>query len=115
MAAQDESMHSGADVEAFQAALNRDIGGDVSTSQPSDLDSELTIKERIHNQDGKSQYSKIQKMSNQLAVSTEHASSAINRRKQVSFALLVLVVTPHLDKVRSRQLHTLYAKFKVGC
>ncbi|KAF9687509.1 hypothetical protein SADUNF_Sadunf02G0101000 [Salix dunnii] len=29
-------MHSGADVEAFQAALNRDIGGDVSTSQPSD-------------------------------------------------------------------------------
>jgi hypothetical protein len=34
--AQDESMHSGADVEAFQAALNRDIGGDASTSQPSD-------------------------------------------------------------------------------
>ncbi|OMO70727.1 Transcription initiation factor TFIID component TAF4 [Corchorus olitorius] len=33
---EDESMHSGADVEAFQAALNRDIEGDVSTSQPSD-------------------------------------------------------------------------------
>ncbi|KAB5568878.1 hypothetical protein DKX38_002671 [Salix brachista] len=33
---EDETMHSGADVEAFQAALNRDIGGDVSTSQPSD-------------------------------------------------------------------------------
>jgi hypothetical protein len=31
-------MHSGADVEAFQAALNRDIGGDASTSQPSDSD-----------------------------------------------------------------------------
>ena len=29
-------MHSGADVEAFQAALNRDIGGDASTSQQSD-------------------------------------------------------------------------------
>ena len=29
----DEAMHSGVDVEAFQAALNRDIGGDVSTSQ----------------------------------------------------------------------------------
>ena len=26
-------MHSGVDVEAFQAALNRDIGGDVSASQ----------------------------------------------------------------------------------
>lgn len=25
-------MHSGVDVEAFQAALNRDIGGDASTS-----------------------------------------------------------------------------------
>ncbi|XP_052302677.1 transcription initiation factor TFIID subunit 4b isoform X2 [Populus trichocarpa] len=33
---EDETMHSGADVEAFQAALNRDIGGDVSNSQPSD-------------------------------------------------------------------------------
>ncbi|KAK4787251.1 hypothetical protein SAY86_011084 [Trapa natans] len=31
---EDESMHSGADVDAFQAALNRDIGGDSSTSQP---------------------------------------------------------------------------------
>lgn len=31
-------MHSGADVEAFQAALNRDIGGESSTSQPSDSD-----------------------------------------------------------------------------
>ena len=29
-------MHSGADVDAFQAALNRDIGGDASSSQPSD-------------------------------------------------------------------------------
>lgn len=29
-------MHSGADVEALTAALNRDIEGDTSTSQPSD-------------------------------------------------------------------------------
>jgi len=29
---EDETMHSGADVEAFQAALNRDIGGDASDS-----------------------------------------------------------------------------------
>ncbi|KAJ1385467.1 Transcription initiation factor TFIID component TAF4 [Sesbania bispinosa] len=35
---EDETMHSGADVEAFQAALNRDIGGDASTSQLSDSD-----------------------------------------------------------------------------
>ncbi|QHO16623.1 hypothetical protein HN51_032313 [Arachis hypogaea] len=29
---EDETMHSGVDVEAFQAALNRDIGGSTSTS-----------------------------------------------------------------------------------
>ncbi|XP_078174053.1 TBP-associated factor 4 isoform X2 [Carex rostrata] len=35
----DESMHSGADVEAFTAALNRDIGGDMDTIPgPSDSD-----------------------------------------------------------------------------
>ncbi|XP_015576120.1 transcription initiation factor TFIID subunit 4b isoform X2 [Ricinus communis] len=39
---EDESMHSGADVEAFQAALNRDIGGDASTSQPSDTGTALS-------------------------------------------------------------------------
>ncbi|XP_042510537.1 transcription initiation factor TFIID subunit 4b-like isoform X2 [Macadamia integrifolia] len=32
---EDETMHSGADVEAFTAALNRDIEGHTSTSQPS--------------------------------------------------------------------------------
>ncbi|OIT22783.1 PREDICTED: transcription initiation factor TFIID subunit 4b isoform X2 [Nicotiana attenuata] len=37
---EDETMHSGADVDAFTAALNRDIGGaDNSQSQPSDSDS----------------------------------------------------------------------------
>jgi hypothetical protein len=36
-------MHSGADVEAFQAALNRDIGGDASTSQPSDSDNGASL------------------------------------------------------------------------
>ncbi|KAF7830561.1 transcription initiation factor TFIID subunit 4b-like isoform X1 [Senna tora] len=39
---EDETMHSGADVEAFQAALNRDIGGDTSTSQPSGSDAVLS-------------------------------------------------------------------------
>ncbi|GAV65948.1 TAF4 domain-containing protein/RST domain-containing protein [Cephalotus follicularis] len=39
---EDESMHSGADVDAFQAALNRDIGGDASTSQPSDSNTVLS-------------------------------------------------------------------------
>ena len=38
----DEAMHSGVDVEAFQAALNRDIGGDVSTSQFSGSDAGMS-------------------------------------------------------------------------
>uniref|UniRef100_A0A5B7ACW2 Putative TBP-associated factor 4 isoform 1 n=1 Tax=Davidia involucrata TaxID=16924 RepID=A0A5B7ACW2_DAVIN len=39
---EDETMHSGADLEAFTAALNRDIQGDTSTSQPTDSDSALS-------------------------------------------------------------------------
>ena len=39
MKPQDETMHSGADVEAFTAALNRDIEGDTSVKPlPSDSD-----------------------------------------------------------------------------
>jgi hypothetical protein len=41
-------MHSGADVEAFQAALNRDIGGDASTSQPSDSDNGTVFSNSIN-------------------------------------------------------------------
>ncbi|OIW19803.1 hypothetical protein TanjilG_24502 [Lupinus angustifolius] len=39
---EDETMHSGVDLEAFQAALNRDIGGDASASQPSGSDTVLS-------------------------------------------------------------------------
>ncbi|CAL0332753.1 unnamed protein product [Lupinus luteus] len=39
---EDETMHSGVDLEAFQAALNRDIGGDASASQPSGSDNVLS-------------------------------------------------------------------------
>lgn len=224
---EDESMHSGADVDAFQAALNRDIGGDVSTSQPSDSESALVqgndssstssqpmaqwqnasqdentnfhtqqglesarlqeqhlqqmeqkqhgsvaenqqqqqnessvseehnrnplqhkqsqddcqqgqveektpsqvsqttgiqiseknpvamhVPERIQNQVGGPQYSKIQKMSNQQAIGAEQPSNPMNRGKQVPFALLLPALVPHLDKDRAMQLHTLYGKLK---
>ncbi|XP_057973427.1 transcription initiation factor TFIID subunit 4b isoform X2 [Malania oleifera] len=39
---EDETMHSGADVEAFTAALNRDIEGDNSSSQLPDSDAVLS-------------------------------------------------------------------------
>ncbi|KAL4604205.1 hypothetical protein ACB092_10G176200 [Castanea dentata] len=239
---EDESMHSGADVEAFQAALNRDIGGDASTShsQPSDSDNvlsqgnnhapsqslplwqtasqdqgtecqiqqdqrnaqkqEQTISgmelkqhgsvienqqqqsdaskelnrlqmsqkrtqddcqqgpaqqisiqnpQQIHIQnpqkipvqnpqttgmqisektpilvhepdrsssiEGESQYSKLQKISNQQATTTERASNPINpnnRAGQVPFGLLLPVLQAQLDKDRAMQLQTIFAKLK---
>lgn len=45
---EDETMHSGADVEAFTAALNRDIEGDTSASQPSDSDSAVLSQGSNH-------------------------------------------------------------------
>ena len=39
---QDQTMQSGVDVEAFQAALNRDIGGAGSTSQFSGSDAGIS-------------------------------------------------------------------------
>ncbi|KAJ6320997.1 hypothetical protein OIU78_016235 [Salix suchowensis] len=45
---EDETMHSGADVEAFQAALNRDIGGDVYSSQPSDSVADCQVARSVY-------------------------------------------------------------------
>ncbi|XVF39829.1 hypothetical protein PTKIN_Ptkin01aG0063500 [Pterospermum kingtungense] len=223
---EDESMHSGAAVEAFQAALNRDIEGDASTSQqsgsntavlsqgsnpassqslaqwpttgqdgntnsqnqqalqsalqqqqsssqtdqkqqgavvsgnqpraqlPNDVPQELNRlpqqqqqlpqgdrqqivaeqvssqvpqttgiqaterspiprePERTNNQEGESQYVKLQKMSNQQVSGTEQPNSPMNRGKQVPFAVLLPALLPQLDKDRAMQLHTLYSKLK---
>ncbi|KAK1392356.1 transcription initiation factor TFIID subunit 4b [Heracleum sosnowskyi] len=47
---EDETMHSGADVEAFTAALNRDIEGDTSViSHPSDSDTAALSQGSNHN------------------------------------------------------------------
>ncbi|KAK3029803.1 hypothetical protein RJ639_038245 [Escallonia herrerae] len=45
---EDETMHSGADVEAFTAALNRDIKGETSTSHPSDSDTAAIFQGSNH-------------------------------------------------------------------
>ncbi|KAF5955518.1 hypothetical protein HYC85_008374 [Camellia sinensis] len=219
---QDETMHSGADVEAFTAALNRDIEGNTSTSQPSNSDtaplsqgsnhtssqlfppwqtsrqdkntngrnqqdlagflqqerhsSGMELKQhgygpenqqqqivtsrelnciplqqkqpqddcqqwpveqnnlhfsqtmgiqnfgknpvhirkpdRTHNSGSESQYPKLQKMNNQQAMATEQTINPMNHGKQVSFALLLPVIRPQLDKDRAMQLETLYVKLK---
>ncbi|BAB08277.1 unnamed protein product [Arabidopsis thaliana] len=97
---EDESMHSGADVDAFQAALNRDI------------------EDRSHNQESESQYMKLQKMSSQQARGVEPPVNPMNvnpinrNPKQVPFAALLPTLMNQLDKDRALQLRTLYARLK---
>ncbi|GAB4852301.1 hypothetical protein Ancab_016493 [Ancistrocladus abbreviatus] len=57
---EDETMHSGADVEAFTAALNRDIEGDTSTSQPPDSDTVTAALSQGSNQTSSQLYSEWQ-------------------------------------------------------
>ncbi|KAJ4955104.1 hypothetical protein NE237_011887 [Protea cynaroides] len=220
---EDETMHSGADVEAFTAALNRDIEGDTSTSQPSDPENavlshggnptssqlvpqwhnstqeenaalqtqqegpsnmqsqvqhstetvlkqsgsiaenqqqqivssqehnELPMpqkqsnddqqqqpveqnslemsqkneaqiseqspgpfpeKERVPMADTQNQYPKLQKMNNQLTPAADQASNPNSRGKQVPFALLLPIITPHLEKDKATQLHALFGKLR---
>ena len=66
--------------------------------------------------EGESQYSKLQKISNQQATITERASNPINhnnRAGQVPLGLLLLVLQAQLDKDRAMQLQTIFAKLKV--
>lgn len=77
----------------------------------------VTVREpeRVHSQDSKSQYLKLQKISNQQATNMEPPINPMNRNiKQVPFAALLPAIMPQLDKDRAMQLHTLYAKLKVG-
>ncbi|KAK7828681.1 transcription initiation factor tfiid subunit 4b [Quercus suber] len=65
--------------------------------------------------EGESQYSKLQKISNQQATITERASNPINhnnRAGQVPFGLLLPVLQAQLDKDRAMQLQTIFAKLK---
>ena len=66
--------------------------------------------------EGESQYSKLQKISNQQTTITERASNPLNhnnRAGQVPFGLLLPVLQAQLDKDRAMQLQTIFAKLKV--
>ncbi|KAL4620359.1 hypothetical protein ACB092_06G148600 [Castanea dentata] len=65
--------------------------------------------------EGESQYSKLQKISNQQATTTERASNPINpnnRAGQVPFGWLLPILQAQLDKDRAMQLQTIFAKLK---
>ena len=66
--------------------------------------------------EGESQYSKLQKISNQQATIIERASKPINhnnRAGQVPLGFLLPVLQAQLDKDRAMQLQTIFAKLKV--
>ncbi|XP_050235742.1 transcription initiation factor TFIID subunit 4b [Mercurialis annua] len=86
---EDESLHSGADVDAFQAALNRDIGGDASSSHPSDS---ATVVSGQNNQTTTPPYPNWQntakdenkKVSDQQQQQQDHHSSVTELKQQDS-------------------------------
>ncbi|XP_059637455.1 transcription initiation factor TFIID subunit 4b-like [Cornus florida] len=59
-----------------------------------------------------SQYSKLQKMSNQHPMAPEQAINPMNKGKQVPFALLLPVIQPQLHTDQAMQLQSLYNKLK---
>ncbi|KAF2285102.1 hypothetical protein GH714_037903 [Hevea brasiliensis] len=90
---EDETMHSGADVEAFQAALNRDIGGDASSSQRLTpqfcpmksiklLVSHFQIGKLLHNENanGASQQQQQQEQHSSAMELKQHVSTAENQQ-----------------------------------
>jgi transcription initiation factor TFIID subunit 4 len=62
----------------------------------------------------KSQYTKLQQMSNQQATVNEQPSSQVNRSIQLSFESVLLILMPQLPKDKVMQLQTLFNNLKVG-
>ncbi|PIA54577.1 hypothetical protein AQUCO_00900858v1 [Aquilegia coerulea] len=65
-------------------------------------------QERMRQPENQHQYPKTQNVDSQQSP----AADSENRNKQVSFATLLPVIVPHLDKDRAMQLQTLYSKLR---
>ncbi|PIA30756.1 hypothetical protein AQUCO_05400094v1 [Aquilegia coerulea] len=65
-------------------------------------------EDRMFQPENQHQYPKLQNMDNQQTPTGDSE----NRNKQVSFATLLPVIVPHLDKDRAMQLQTLYSKLR---
>ncbi|XP_058001875.1 transcription initiation factor TFIID subunit 4b isoform X3 [Hevea brasiliensis] len=93
---EDETMHSGADVEAFQAALNRDIGGDASSSQPSDS---AVLSHEINQ-------TPSQSFSNwQTTTQDENANGASQQQQQQEQHSSAMELKQHVSTAENQQLH----------
>ncbi|XP_058001874.1 transcription initiation factor TFIID subunit 4b isoform X2 [Hevea brasiliensis] len=92
---EDETMHSGADVEAFQAALNRDIGGDASSSQPSD-----SVLSHEINQTPSQSFSNWQ-----TTTQDENANGASQQQQQQEQHSSAMELKQHVSTAENQQLH----------
>ncbi|KAH1119852.1 hypothetical protein GYH30_048284 [Glycine max] len=113
---EDEAMHSGVDVEAFQAALNRDIGGDVSTSQFSGSDAVLSQGSNNTSSQSLSQWptsnhdsqTDCQKQESKTAQQQDQPSSGVELKQHGSLAEQLHHVpsqdinNPHLSQKQSQ-------------
>ncbi|KAG4962510.1 hypothetical protein JHK85_039957 [Glycine max] len=113
---EDETMHSGVDVEAFQAALNRDIGGAGSTSQFSGSDAVLSQGSNNISSQSLSQWptsnhdtqTDCQKQESKTAQQQEQPSSEVELKQHGSLAEQLQHVasqdinTPHLSQKQSQ-------------
>ncbi|KAL2574749.1 hypothetical protein AAZV13_17G205800 [Glycine max] len=113
---EDEAMHSGVDVEAFQAALNRDIGGDVSTSQFSGSDAVLSQGSNNTSSQSLSQWptsnhdsqTDCQKQESKTAQQQDQPSSGVELKQRGSLAEQLHHVAsqdinnPHLSQKQSQ-------------
>jgi len=69
--------------------------------------------ERMLNSGRESQFSNMQRFSNQPVTGPEQTGNSANRAKQIPFGSLLPIILPELDKDRAMQLQTLYGKLRV--
>ncbi|MED6224808.1 hypothetical protein PIB30_087706 [Stylosanthes scabra] len=67
---------------------------------------------KTQNPSSKSQYAKLQQISNQQATVNEQPGGQINRKNLVPFGMLLPILVPQLAKDRAMQLQTLFSKLK---
>lgn len=68
--------------------------------------------ERMLNSGRESQFSNMQRFSNQPVPGPEPPGNSANRAKQIPFGSLLPIILPELDKDRAMQLQTLYGKLR---
>ncbi|CAN1133850.1 E3 ubiquitin-protein ligase HRD1 [Linum perenne] len=104
-----ETMHSGSDIETFQAGVvNREIGGDEGSSSqpPNSVEGSHSSSQLLHqNQPQEAEH---------MPGTQEQAESSNNQRGEVPFVFLLRALTPHIDALQLYQLRTIFRRLANG-